>query len=91
MAVIAEMDVKKDSRNRITLPAGAEFEHYHMKAFEDGHIELYPRVLADPYISLRTLEMMDDAMAHIAQGDAGESVDAHALLASLETPRPGAD
>ena len=91
MAVIAEMDVKKDSRNRITLPAGAAFEHYHVKAFDDGHIELYPRVLADPFISLRTLEMMDHAMAYSAQGEAGESVDADALLASLDTPRPGAE
>jgi hypothetical protein len=90
MAVIAEMDVKKDSRNRITLPADAEFEHYHVKAFEDGHLELYPRVLADPLISVRTLEMMDRAMAHIAQGEADDAIDPDALLASLETASPSA-
>lgn len=90
MAVIAEMDVKKDSRNRITLPADAEFEHYHVKAFDDGHLELYPRVLADPLLSVRTLEMMDRAMAHLVHGEAADSVDPDALLAALEAPRPGA-
>lgn len=86
MPVIAELDVKKDSRNRITLPASAEFEHYHVKAFEDGHIELYPRVLADPLISVRTLEMMDHAMARLAQNEAGAPVDPDAILERLETP-----
>lgn len=90
MAVIFEMDVKKDSRNRITLPAGAEFEHYHLKTFEDGHLELHPRVLADPLISVRTLEMMDRAMAHVAQGEAGDAIDPDALLASLDPSGPGA-
>lgn len=90
MAVIAEMDVKKDSRNRITLPAGVEFEHYHVKAFDDGHLELYPRVLADPLISVRTLEMMDRAMANLVQGEAGDSVDPDALLAALAATSSGA-
>ena len=81
--VIAEMDVKKDARNRITLPPQANFEHYHVKAFDDGHFELYPRVLADPMISLRTLHMMDAAMANLAQGAVGDPVDPDALLAAL--------
>lgn len=82
-AVIIEMDVKKDARNRITLPAEAEFEHYHVRTFDDGHLELYPRVLADPTISLRTLAMMDHSMARLAQGNVSDPVDADALLASL--------
>ena len=66
MDVLAEMDVKKDARNRITLPATAGFEHYHVKAFEDGHIELYPRVLADPLISMRPLP--SDPCQHCSVG-----------------------
>ena len=81
--VIAEMDVKKDARNRITLPAVAEYEHYHVKAFDDGHVELYPRVLADPLISIRSLEMMDSAVANLAQGAVSEPVSGDALLAAL--------
>ena len=83
MEVIAEMDVKKDARNRITLPAAAEFELYRVKAFEDGHLELYPRVLADPTISLYTLEMMDRAMASLGETKGSEPVDPDALLAAL--------
>lgn len=84
MGVIAEMDVKKDSRNRITLPGEAEFEHYHVKSFDDGHLELYPRVLTDALISMRTLEMMDGAMTNFMRGDVGEPVDPSALLDALE-------
>lgn len=85
--VVAEMDVRKDARNRVTLPAVAEFEHYHVKAFDDGHLELYPRVLADPLISMRTLDMIDDAMANIAKGDASEPVSGDALLTALQATR----
>ena len=82
MPVIAEMDVKKDARNRVTLP-GAAFEHYHIKAFDDGHFEHYPRRLIDATISLHTLEMIDTAAANIAQGIAGPAVDPDAMLAAL--------
>lgn len=82
MTVIAELDVKKDARNRVTLPM-AEFEHYHLMAFDDGHLELYPRVLKDPLISMRTLAMMESAMANFKQGIVGEVVDPDALLADL--------
>ena len=83
MRVVTEIDVKKDSRNRITLPTGAEFEHYHVKSFDDGHLELYPRVLTNPLISMRTLEMMDRAMAHVATEAVGDPVDANAMLTAL--------
>ena len=82
MRVVTEIDVKKDSRNRITLPTGAEFEHYHVKSFDDGHLELYPRVLTNPLISMRTLEMMDRAMAP-SRRKLGDPVDANAMLTAL--------
>lgn len=82
MAVIAEMDVKKDARNRITLPEAA-FEHYHIKAFDDGHFELYPRVLADKTISLRTLAMIDTAVANLDRGIVAKPFDSDVLLAAL--------
>jgi hypothetical protein len=85
VSVIAELDVKKDARNRITLPATAVFEHYHVKTFEDGHIELYPRVLADPLISMRTLDMLDDAMAHFGKGATGAKIDPDAMLNALDS------
>ncbi|MEX2530797.1 MAG: hypothetical protein WD960_08490 [Gemmatimonadota bacterium] len=82
-SVIKEVDVKKDGRNRVTLPDAA-FEHYHVRAFDDGHYELYPRVLADPLISARTLEMMDASMASLKEGQVGEPLDPDAMLSALD-------
>jgi len=82
-AVIKEIDVKKDARNRVTLPDAA-FEHYHVRVFADGHYELYPRVLAEPLISVRTLEMMDASMASLEEGQVGEPLDPEAMLSALE-------
>jgi hypothetical protein len=85
MAVIAELDVKKDARNRVTLPAGSAFAHYRVRVFDDGHVEMYPRVLADPTVSIRTVRDMDASMANLAAGKAGAPVDAAALLAALDS------
>jgi hypothetical protein len=85
MAVIAELDVKKDARNRVTLPAASTFAHYLVRLFEDGHVEMYPRVLADPTVSLRTVRDMDAAMTNLAAGKAGAPVDAAALLEALDS------
>ena len=79
VAVITEFDVKKDERNRITLKAAA-YEYYHAKVFDDGHIEFYPKVLADAVVSLRTLAMMDRATANLAKRRVGKPMDAEAVL-----------
>jgi hypothetical protein len=75
MTVITETEVKKDARNRITLPAEATYDHYLVKTFEDGHIELYPRAIYDPTISLFTLQMIDEAVANMKLGVVGPPVD----------------
>jgi hypothetical protein len=82
-AVVKEFEVKRDPRKRFTIQA-ASFEHYHGKVFSDGHIELYPRVLADPTISLATLERMDEVMENLAQGRVGQPMDAAAMLKLVE-------
>ncbi len=69
-SVVAEYDVKKDERNRVTLKNLA-FDYYHAKVFDDGHIEFYPQVLANASLSVRTLAMMDSAMAHIGRRKGG--------------------
>lgn len=69
-----EYDARTDSRNRLTL-RDAEFDHYHVREYEDGTIELSPRTLVDPRISKRTLEMMDRAVERIDAGQVGEEFD----------------
>ena len=75
MTVITETEVKKDARNRITLPAEATYDHYLVKTFADGHIELHPRAIYDPTISLFTLQMIDEAVANMKLGLVGPPVD----------------
>lgn len=87
MTVVAEIEVKKDARNRITLPADATFDHYLVKTFADGHLELYPRALYDPTISLFTLQMIDESVANMKAGKAGLPVDTDEmdrLLAAMD-------
>jgi hypothetical protein len=81
--VVSEFDVKKDERNRVTLKEAA-YDYYHAKVFDDGHIEFYPQVLANAAISVRTLEMMDQAMGHFAKGRVGAPMDADAMLELLD-------
>jgi hypothetical protein len=77
--VIAEADIKKDSRNRITLPASLEYEYFRMQQFDDGHVELYPQKLVAATISRRTLEDMDVAMANLRAGKVGAALDVDEL------------
>ena len=84
--IVAETEVKKDSRNRITLP-GAEFDHYAVRAFADGHYELYPQVLSPATIDRGTLEMMDSAMENLGRGIAGEAIAPADMLAALKKPK----
>ncbi len=78
-SIIAEYDVKKDERNRVTLKGG-KFDYYHAKVFDDGHIEFYPQVLTDASLSLRTLSMMDSAMDNLSRGLTGATLDPRDIL-----------
>ena len=86
MTVIAELEVTKDARDCVALPASCTFVSYLAGVFEDGHVELYPRVLADPTVSVRTVRDMDASMANVAVGKAGMPIDAAALLKALASP-----
>ena len=77
--VVAEFDVRKDERNRVTLK-GVPFDYYHAKVFDDGHIEFYPRVLADASLSVRTLAMMDSSMANASRGKVSAALDPQDIL-----------
>jgi hypothetical protein len=77
--VLAEFDVKKDERNRVTLK-GVAFDYYHAKVFDDGHIEFYPQVPAGDELSVHTISMMDSAMANFARGKIGEPLDPRIIL-----------
>jgi len=60
MSSVKEYDAKLDSRKRLTIRE-AEYDHYHVREFEDGRIVLEPRVLVSP--NARTAETLRDAEA----------------------------
>jgi hypothetical protein len=78
-SVVAEFDVKKDERNRVTLKS-VPFDYYHAKVFDDGHIEFYPQVLTDASVSLRALSMMDSAMTNLSRGKVGPAINPRDIL-----------
>ena len=75
LAKIKEYDTRLDSKNRFTV-RGAEYDYYHVREFDDGHIELHPRVLVDPIeISKNTLSMIDSAAANMQTGRVSAPID----------------
>ena len=68
MEILKEYDAKLDSKQRLTI-RGAEYQYYNVKAYDDGHIELLPRILVDPNeISKKTVEMMDKSIKNYRAG-----------------------
>jgi len=75
MPVLKEYDTKLDSKNRVTVRK-PRFEHYHVIEFDDGHIELKPRVLIDPnLISANTLKMMDLSIENFKKDAVSNPID----------------
>lgn len=81
MAILKEYDAKLDSKQRLTL-RGAEYQYYNVKTYDDGHIELSPRVLVDPQqISAKTVEMMDKAISNYKVGKYSAPIDIDSFAA----------
>jgi len=72
---IKQYDTKIDSKKRLTI-RGTSYEYYHVKEYEDGHIELMPRVLVDPqFVSKNTLATMDTSIKNLKSGKVSEPID----------------
>jgi hypothetical protein len=73
-SVIKQYDTKVDSKNRLTI-RDSHYNYYHVIEFENGKIELQPRVLVDPeYISKNTLSMMDKSIENLKSGNVSEPI-----------------
>lgn len=84
--VIAEYDVKRDDRKRITLRR-PQFEYYHAIEYADGRVLLEPRELRVPdTISRRTLSHMDEAIGNLDQGHIGDEFELDELQDLLNEP-----
>ena len=73
--VINEYDTKIDSKNRFTV-RGAEYDYYHVIEYDNGHIELVPRILVDPdIISNNTLNIIDKSVENFKNGIVSDPID----------------
>lgn len=75
VTALREYDAKIDTKKRITL-RGKAYDYYHVTEFENGKIELEPRVLSRPFeISENTLNMIDSAAENFKKGIVSEPID----------------
>lgn len=75
MTLVKEYNTNLDSKNRLTVRK-PDYTHYHVMEFEDGHIELLPRVLVDPnLISENSLKMMDKSMQNYKKDTVSAPID----------------
>lgn len=76
---VKEYDTRLDSKKRFTV-RGAQYDFYHVREYEDGHIELQPRLLVDPFeISKNTLAAIDSSVTNMRLGQVSEPVDLSAF------------
>ena len=75
MNILQEYDTKLDITNRLTVRK-AQYDHFHVTEFADGHIELRPRILVNPNLfSEKTLAMLDQAVSNFKEGKVSEPID----------------
>lgn len=73
--ILREYEAVIDTKRRCVL-RGAHNKRYHVREFQDGHIELYPDTTSDEdKVSAKTLDMMDTAVEHLKKGRVSEPVD----------------
>ena len=76
---VKEYDTHLDSKNRFTI-RGAQYDYYHVQEFEDGRIELRPRVLLDPFeISRNSLSMIDSSVSNMQSSRVSDPIDLSAF------------
>ena len=74
MSIIKKYEAKLDSKHRITIRE-SQYQYFQVTQYNDGHLELLPRVLVDPKeISRNTLSMMDKSVENLQSGKVSESI-----------------
>lgn len=74
--VLQEYDAKLDDKRRCVIHGIRSFDRYHVKVFNNGRIEMTPRVLAGPEeLSVKTLRMIYGSIKGLKEGKSGGAVD----------------
>jgi len=75
MPILKEYDTKLDTKNRLTVRK-SRYDHFHVIEFDDGRIELRPRVLIDPnLLSANVLKTMDKSIENLKKGKVSKAID----------------
>ena len=73
--ILQEYDAKLDNKHRCIIHGMPFFDRYHVKVFDNGKIEMVPRVLASPEdLSKNTLRMIYGSVRNLKKGKAGSTV-----------------
>jgi hypothetical protein len=84
--VVAEYDVKRDDRKRITLRR-PRYEYYHAVEYADGRVLLEPRELCAPNtVSRRTWSDIEQGIKNLEQGLVGDEFDLSEVQDLLDKP-----
>jgi len=74
--LLKEYDVKLDEKKRCVIRGVSSFNRYHIKVYDNGKIEMFPRVLAAPEeLSENTLRTLYGSIKNLKKGKAGTKVD----------------
>ena len=76
MQILEEYEAKLDAKRRCVIHGIPAFDHFHVKAFASGRIEMTPGVLAKPEeLSENTLRTIYSSVNNLKKGNAGKAVD----------------
>lgn len=86
--IVKIYQTRLDGKKRVVI-RNPQYTYYEVREFNDGHIELLPRILVSPEehdasISQRTLQMLDTAVQNLAHGVVSAPIDTTALLDLLD-------
>jgi hypothetical protein len=77
-----------DGKKRVVI-RNPQYTYYEVREFNDGHIELLPRILVSPeehdaVFSQRTVQMLDSAAQNLANGIVSAPINTAELLSLLD-------
>ena len=70
-----QYETKLDNKKRFTI-RGTTYQYYLVKEYDDGHLELQPKVLVSPdEVSEKTLKMMDKSIENLKKQKSSDPID----------------
>lgn len=86
--ILKTYHTRLDGKKRVVI-RNPQYTYYEVREFNDGRIELLPRILVSPeehdaVLSQRTLQMLDTAAQNLADGIVSAPIETAELLSLLD-------